>query len=71
VATKTDLQTVGNDVQEIKQLYHRLDRKVDKYHASNVGHHLETRDMIGDFNRQLLGLCDGLSRAGDSLQQIS
>ena len=73
MATKYDIAGLATkeDAADIKQLQIRLNRKLSSHHDANTQHHLTTRAMIGDLNSQLTDLREGLSRAGDSLHQIS
>lgn len=57
-ASKTDLERVAT-----KDDIARLEHKMDGYHKVNIGHHLETRSMIGDLNQKYDHLREGLLKA--------
>lgn len=57
MATKEDLHQFG------KQLEDRLSAKIASSQTTNIRHHLETRQAIGDLNRQFTALREGLAHA--------
>ncbi len=54
-ATKDDLKRFATK-DDLKSAEARLQRSIRSSHSINVGHHLETRSMIGDLYRETKSL---------------
>lgn len=71
MATKADLEGMATKVDirgmatkdDLKQVHIRLERKIASGQAANVQYHLQTREAIGNLNRQFGSLREGLARA--------
>jgi hypothetical protein len=66
MVTKKDLDERLKDFatkDDLKLTAIRLERKIDANSAANVKHHLETRKMIGDLNKQYGAVREGLAKA--------
>jgi hypothetical protein len=50
---------------DLRQMETRLTRKLDSHKVASVHHHLLTRSMIGDVNRQITHVREGLRQAAD------
>lgn len=66
MVTKDDLKGFATK-DDLKVEIARLERKVTEGQAINIQHHLATREMIGDLNRQYTHLREGLAHAGEPI----
>lgn len=73
LATKDDLDAMEQRFEEkfaTKEDVGRLEQKMRNGQRANVQHHLVTRQAIGDINRELISLREGLARAASSAESV-